>query len=440
MNRRDVIGAIGAAAIAAPASAASASATPSGAAAARAAADRTGFLWGTAGAAYQIEGGNVASDLWLVEHVRPTIFLTPSGDACDAWHRVEEDVALVASLGFNAHRFSIEWSRIEPERGQISDAGIAYYRRVLEACRRHGLAAAVTFNHFTVPRWVAASGGYADPANVAAFGAHCRHVTEAMGDLIHLAATFNEPNLSTIVRWGGLAERYRPVIEATQKAAAAASGSPAWASPMLAGEAQFDGVLAAHAAAIEGVRAGGGRFPVGLTLAVTADRDGGAGGGLARKQAEMLDRWLAAPGDFIGVQTYTGAAVGPDGDLPDAAGTELTQMGYAFMPDAIEKAVRLVAGRTRKPIYITENGIATEDDSRRIAYIRGALAGVARCRRDGIDLRGYFHWSLLDNWEWMAGYKPKFGLVAIEPKTFRRIPKPSARFLGDIARRGGLPA
>lgn len=432
MNRREILGTAGAAIVSMPAFARAATPHP---ATTRPAG---GFLWGTAGAAYQIEGGNAASDLWVVEHVRPTIFATPSGDACDAYHHMEEDIALAASLGFNAHRFSIEWSRIEPERGQISDAGLAHYRRVLEACKRHRIAAAVTFNHFTVPRWVAASGGYLGRANVAAFGAHCRRVTEAMGDMVHLAATFNEPNLSTVVRWGGLADRYRPVIQASQQAAAAATGSPAWASPMLAGEAQYEGVLAAHAAAIDGIRAGGGRFPVGLTLAVTSDRAAGTDSGLARKQAEMLDRWLAAPGDFIGVQSYTGAAVGPDRDLPEPAGTELTQMGYAFMPDAIEQAVRLVAARTPKPIYVTENGVATADDSRRVAYIRGALAGVERCRRDGIDLRGYFHWSLLDNWEWTSGYKPKFGLVAVEPKTFRRVPKPSARFLGAIARRGGL--
>lgn len=396
-----------------------------------------GFLWGTAGAAYQVEGGNVASDLWVVEHVKPTIFATPSGDACDAYHHFADDIALAASLGFNSHRLSIEWSRIEPERGQISTAGLDYYRRVLETCHAHNLAPAVTFNHFTVPRWVAASGGYADPANVAAFAAHCRRVTEAMGDLIHLGATFNEPNLSTVVRWGGLLEKARPFIVAMQKAAGAAAAAPNWASPMLAGEAQYDGVLAAHAAAIEAIRAGGGKFPVGLTLAVTADHAAdGDDSGLKHKQAEMLDRWLAAPGDFVGVQTYTGAAIGPNADLPPPPGTELTQMNYAFMPDAAEKAVRLVAGRTKKPIYITENGVATEDDTRRVAYIRGAIAGVQRCVADGIDLRGYFHWSLLDNWEWMSGYKPKFGLVSVDPKTFQRTPKPSARFLGRIARRG----
>lgn len=400
---------------------------------------RSGFLWGTSGAAYQVEGGNVASDLWVLEHVQPTIFRTPSGDACDSYHRFEEDMALAASLGFNSHRLSIEWSRIEPERGQFSAAGLAYYRRVLEACRKRGLAPVVTFSHFSVPRWVAASGGFADPANVAAFAGYCARVTAAMGDLIHIAATFNEPNLATVVRWGGLSERYRPVIRAMQDAAGKLTGSANWASPMVSGESQYAGILDAHAAAIESVRAAGGKFPLGITLAVTADRPAnGDPGGMNRKNAEMLDRWIAAPGDFIGVQAYTGSLVGPDANAPPAPGEELTQMGYAFMPEAAEGAVRLVASRTNRPIYITENGVATEDDSRRIAYIKGAVAGVERCLADGIDLRGYIHWSLLDNWEWMSGYTPKFGLVAVDPASFRRTAKPSARFLGGIARRGGL--
>lgn len=435
MERRNFLGLVGGAA----GSALVATAAAPAAAAAPRAGKAGDFLWGTAGAAYQVEGGNVASDLWVMEHVQPPIFADPSGDACDVWHRYDEDIALSASLGFNTHRFGIEWSRIEPERGQISDAALAYYRRVLESCRRHGMKAVVTLSHFTVPRWVAASGGFADPANGDAFAAHCARVTEAMGGLIHLAATFNEPNLATVVRWSGIADKYRPYIEAAQKAAGAAQNAPNWSSPMLAGERQYDGIGAAHEKAMAAMRAAGARFPIGLTLAIPADTAAGADdSGLKRKQAEMLDRWLAATGDFIGIQTYTGGEVDADADLPPPPGTELTQMGYAFTPGAIEGAIRLVASRTDRPLYVTENGVATEDDSRRIAYIEGAVAGVERCLADGIDLRGYIHWSLLDNWEWVAGYRPKFGLVAVEPKTFRRLPKPSAAFLGDIARRGGL--
>ena len=118
----------------------------------------TGFLWGSAGAAYQIEGGNVASDLWVMEHVKPTLFREPSGDAVDSYNRVGEDIALAASLGFNAHRFSIEWSRIEPEQGQISLAAIAYYRRVLETIRAHGMTPVVTLQAFHLAALVRCGG------------------------------------------------------------------------------------------------------------------------------------------------------------------------------------------------------------------------------------------------------------------------------------------
>ena len=430
MERRDFMGMAGVAAsavlMAGPATAATGK-------------KRTGFLWGTAGAAYQVEGANVASDLWVMEHVSPPIFADKSGDACDVYHRFDDDIALAASLGFNTHRFGIEWSRIEPERGQISEAGLAYYRRVLESCARRKMKAVVTLSHFTVPRWVAASGGFTDPANVEAFAAHCARIVKSMGEKIHLAITFNEPNLATVVRWSGLSEKYRPYIEAAQKAAGISQNAPNWSSPMLAGERQYDGIVAAHTRAAEAMRAAGATFPIGLSLAIPADTAaGGDDRGMKRKQAEMLDRWLAAPGDFIGIQTYTGGEVGPDADVPPPAGAEVTQMGYAFTPGAIEGAIRLVASRTDRPLYVTENGVATEDDTRRIAYIEGAVAGVERCLADGIDLRGYIHWSLLDNWEWVSGYRPKFGLVAVEPRTFRRIPNPSARFLGKIAKPGGL--
>lgn len=437
MKRRDILLGVAGAAVAGPALARGAKAGASRASA------RPGrdFLWGTAGASYQIEGGAWASDVWQLEHVKPTIFAEPSGDADDVLHRFAEDIALAASLGFNCHRLSIEWSRIEPERGQISLAALDYYRRVLQTCHDHGLAPVVTMSHYTVPRWHAAAGGFKTREGIAPFVDYCRLVAEHMGDLMALAATFNEPNVGTLVRWTALGGKIGPVLAAIEKAAGAACGSTSWSSPMLGSgsPAQQPIQIEAHARAMEAIKAATkGRVPVGLTLAVNDDSAAGPDSGLARKNAEVLDPWLAAPGDFVGIQCYTGGRVGPDADLPPAPGTPVTQMGYAFMPDALGGAIRLVAGRTKAPIYVTENGVATEDDTQRIAYIRVAVRGMQKCIADGIDLRGYMHWSLLDNWEWMSGYKPKFGLVAVDRTTFKRTPKPSARFMGGIARAGGL--
>jgi len=398
---------------------------------------RPGFLWGTAGASYQIEGGNYASDVWVMEQTKPSVFKDPSGDATDAYHRFEQDIALAAALGFNTHRFSIEWSRIEPEPGMISLAGIAYYRRVLETIRRHGMTPFLTYNHFTTPRWFAAAGGFETREGIDPFVRFCTLVTRHLGDLVGIASTFNEPNLGALVSWQPAIRALRPYIHGARQAAAASVGARQWAPPMLGDfRIQQPIMVEAHARAYEAIKAAGGDFPVGVTLSLNEERPAPGGDGIEVKLAQVLTPWLDAPGDFVGVQNYTYSVVGPDSDLPQPSGVELTQMGYPFSPGSLEAVIRMVAQRTKRPIYVTENGVATEDDARRIAFIDEAVAGVKRCVRDGVDLRGYIHWSLLDNWEWVAGYGPKFGLVAVDRTTFARTPKPSARHLGAIARRG----
>jgi len=402
--------------------------------------DRSAFLWGSAGAAYQTEGGNVASDLWVMEHVQPTIFREASGDAVDAYHRVFDDVALAASLGLNAHRFSIEWSRIEPERGQVSLAAIAYYRRVLEAIRSHGMTPVVTLHHFTSPRWFAAAAGFETREGIEPFVRYAEIVSRHLGDLFGVVATFNEPNLGGLLSWGSLTKQLRPIIQASREAAARAVGADRFA-PLVLGDFRIQTpiIIEAHERAYDVIRREtGGKVPVGLTVAVNEERPGAPDARVEAKLEDALLPWLRARGDFIGIQNYTYSLVGKDADLPNPEGVELTQMNYPFAPEALEGAIRMVARHTDKPIYVTENGVATEDDTRRIAFIDKAIPGVFACMRDGIDIRGYIHWSFLDNWEWFAGFGPKFGLVAVDRTTFERAPKPSAAHFGRIAR-AGLP-
>ena len=162
---------------------------------------------------------------------------------------------------------------------------------------------------------------------------------------------------------------------------------------------------------------------------------------LERLRRPSEDVFLEATGgdDFVGVQTYTRMRVGPDGPLEGAAGVPRTQMGYEFWPEALEATVRRAALKTGGlPVYVTENGIGTEDDTARIQYVRWALTGLGRCLGDGIDVRGYFYWSLLDNFEWVLGYRPTFGLVAADRRTFERHPKPSAAWFGGVARANAL--
>jgi beta-glucosidase len=160
-----------------------------------------------------------------------------------------------------------------------------------------------------------------------------------------------------------------------------------------------------------------------------------------RKRAITYEPWFKAineHGDFIGVQTYTRALVAPEGQLPPPAGARLTDAGMEFWPEALGATIRYTSQHVKLPIYVTENGIAAMDDRQREEYIQRALKGVADCLRDGIDVRGYLHWSLLDNFEWIFGYKPHYGLVAVDRATMRRTIKPSARLLGSIARKNSI--
>ena len=398
-----------------------------------------GFLWGTAISAHQSEGGNVNSDAWLCENVRPTLFAEPSLDACDSLNRYAEDIAIAADLGFNCHRIGIEWARIEPEEGQFSIAALDHYRRVLEACHARGLKPMVTYNHFTVPRWFAARGGFevADGADL--FARFAERSTERLGDLISYATTFNEANIQRLVallRRGGAVQAS---IEAMIAACRKASGSERFSSLLFAPvETSEPVMLDAHAKAVAAMKAGPGDFPVGLTLSMQ-DVQGVGDNHQAEALIEMLyGPWLEAArsADFIGVQTYTRVLVGSEGRLPPPEGAEMTGAGYEFYPQSLGGTIRMAHERIGRPIYVTESGIATHDDARRIAYLDGALAEVRKCLDDGIDVRSFICWSLLDNFEWTRGYGERFGLVHVDYETFARTPKPSARHLGAIARSG----
>jgi beta-glucosidase len=180
--------------------------------------------------------------------------------------------------------------------------------------------------------------------------------------------------------------------------------------------------------------------PVGLTLALT-DFQAVKGGEAERDRlADAIDGpflTAARSDDFLGVQTYTRQRVGPNGPLGPEPGVERTMMGYEFWPEALEGTIRRAWNATGVPILVSENGIATEDDARRVAYVERALAGVARCLAGGIPVLGYCYWSIFDNFEWTFGYRPTFGLVAVDRTTQERRIKPSARWLGEVARANG---
>jgi beta-glucosidase len=384
-----------------------------------------GFVWGTATAAHQVEGGNWNNDWWAWEHDPGAPCQEPSGDACDHWHRYPADIRLCAELGFNAYRFSLEWSRIEPEEGEFSRVALEHYRRMCDTCLAHGLEPVVTFHHFTTPRWVAARGGWTVPETADRFARFCTRAAAHLGDLIGRACTLNEPNI--VATMGHLYALFPPGARDADLRRRV--------------NAVF---IDAHRKAVDAIRSAPGRAPVGLTLAMS-DNQAVAGGEAIRDRyrRDMEDVFLEATrgDDFVGVQCYSRTRFGPEGMLGPEDGVRLTQMGYEFWPEALAATIRRASAMTGGlPILVTENGIGTADDRERIEYVGRALAGVIACLADGIEVRGYIYWSLLDNFEWILGYRPTFGLVAVDRETQARTVKPSARWLGAIGRANALDA
>jgi beta-glucosidase len=386
------------------------------------------FLWGAATAAHQVEGGNVNNDWWAFEHAPATAARESSGDGIDQFHRYAEDFALLKSLGHNTHRLSLEWSRIEPAPGEFSRSALSHYRRVLTALADTGLTGLVTLHHFT-----AARGGWLGPDAVALFERYCRRVVAELGDLMPFVCTINEPQMIAL---HGYLEGYHP--------------------PGITNTVLWKRVgrilLQAHEAAVRVVRGGSVRSQSGLVVQLpllAPARDDEAGQAFYRAmRGELVDLYLdglTGPdrGDWLGVQYYRKQWVDPASPTRFAEppeGFQLTQMGWAVFPDGLRQILHRAA-ETGLPLYVTENGIATEDDTERVDYLESHLAAVAQARAEGVDVRGYMHWSAFDNFEWSEGYGPKFGLIAIDrDKDFTRIPKPSAHAFGRVATTGRLDA
>jgi beta-glucosidase len=382
-----------------------------------------GFRWGTATAAHQIEGGNWNNDWWAWEHNPDSGTVEPSGDACDSYHRYADDHAIVADLGLDMYRFSLEWSRIEPEDGAFSVAALDHYARVCDDLLERGVTPVVTFHHFTTPRWVAHHGGWEEPTTADRFARFCERTTRHLGSRIGIACTINEPNM---VATGGYL---------------AGSFPPGRQDPALR-RAVNDVFCDAHRKAVDAIKSVRTDLDVGLTLAMQSPHPVDGGEERARRIMRNLeDVYLecATGDDFIGVQTYSRMRIGPDGTLGPELGVRTTLMGYEFWPEALEETIRRAWDLTdHTPIIVTENGIGTDKDEERIEYVERALQGVLRALDDGIEVRGYTYWSLLDNFEWALGYEPTFGLVAVDRSTFTRTPKPSAAWLGRVARANAL--
>ena len=383
-----------------------------------------GFLWGAATAAHQVEGNNVNSDWWVKEHTPGTPIVEPSGDAMDSYHRYREDISLLAEAGLNSYRFSVEWARIEPERGHVSRAMLDHYRRMIDTCLEAGLEPVVTLMHFTVPRWMHDAGFWRNPDAPELFARYTEAVLPILDGVRHVC-TINEPNIAAMLAGGEKAENL------------VAHGLP---DPDLE---VAEALLASHRAARE-VLSSASDVRSGWTIATQdfmATGEPGAEEKL-RDYGYPRDDWYlekSAGDDFVGVQAYTRTFIGPEGPLPVADDVETTLTGWEYFPRAAADGVRSAWEKSgHVPVLVTENGIATADDDRRIAYTQESLRHLHDTIADGVDLRGYLHWSALDNYEWASGFRPTFGLIAVDRESFRRSPKPSLAWLGAVARRNGL--
>ena len=422
------------------------------------------FLVGSSTAAHQVEGNNIHSDYWAMEHMTYTDFAEPSGAAVDHYHRYKEDIALMKKAGLNAYRFSIEWARIEPEEGKFDESEIAHYRDVITTCRENGIEPVVTLHHFTSPKWLIEKGGWESPDVVTYFARYAKKIAEELGDVLTYVCTINEANMG--IQVSAIAERYKKQMMARaaqaqsvegqaqigmnfntmmenmkKKAAENATvfGTP---SPQVFVSARTrDGdalVMKAHCAARDEMKKVNPSIKVGVTLSLhdiqTAD------GGEENAIAEWNDEFshyvpYIKDDDFFGLQNYTRSIIGKDGLIPAGENARRTQMDYEFYPEALGHVIKRVYEETGLPILITENGIATSFDKERCEFIDRALAGVEKCIDGGVKVLGYLHWSFIDNFEWQKGFSMTFGLVSVDRSTMERTPKESLFRLGEYAKK-----
>lgn len=389
------------------------------------------FLWGASTAPHQVEGNNVNSDWWAYEQRMPR--LGPSGDAVDSYHRFEEDMRLLAGAGLNAYRFGIEWARVEPLPGEFSRAELAHYRRMIDTAISLGLTPVITLHHFTAPRWFVEEGGWLGDTAIERFTAYVARVSEILHG-VQWVCTINEPNMlalmvlmSTAINPDAVPAFATPTIQTGEAVVIPA--------PTLeVGHRLVEAHHAARAVLKDRTTANVGWTVACLNLWSTEEN----AEYLKTERYAREDLYLegARGDDFIGVQAYSTREVDAHGLVTAEPSPENTLTGDAYRPDALGIAVRHAVEMTGLPVLVTENGIATADDERRIAYTTGALTGLLDTIADGIDVRGYLHWSALDNFEW-GHWEPTFGLIAVDRSDFSRHPKPSLAWLGSVARSHG---
>ncbi|MBI3331320.1 MAG: glycoside hydrolase family 1 protein [Candidatus Omnitrophica bacterium] len=417
-----------------------------------------GFLWGGATSAHQVEGHNVHSDWWTWEQAGRV--KEPSGLACDHYRRFAQDFDLAAALGHNAHRFSVEWSRVEPAEGQWDEAALAHYIEVVRALRQRRLEPIVTLHHFTNPQWLLAQGGWTNPIVVERFARYARKVADALGDAVRYWIPINEPMVYVRMHYiQGL--------------------GPPGVRDLAQGLRVTEHLIRAHAAAYHALhdarRPAQPRPHVGIAHHIPAfhpcrrwwppDRRATrvTDGIFNRAMLEAMTegRW-SVPGigawrlpdarstlDFLGVNFYGRQFIhwargrgGWPAETCDLGHhrevTERTSLGWDVSPEAFGE-VLLDYQQIGLPIFVTENGTYMADDARRWRFILRHVQAMARAMQAGARVIGYLYWSLLDNFEWAEGFGPRFGLVEVDYGTQARTVRESGRRYAELCRANVVP-
>jgi beta-glucosidase len=436
----------------------------------------TDFLWGAATSAYQIEGSPLADgageSIWhRFSHAPGTVADHSHGDiACDHYHRFRDDVNLMRELGIRAYRFSTSWSRVLPNGfGRVNQAGLDFYRRLVDALLENHIQPMLTLYHWDLPQSLEERGGWASPQSADWFAEYAQLMYRALADRVKLWTTINEPWV--IVDQGYVEGRHAP-------------GRRDWAEAATVSK----NLLLAHGAAVEAYRSIG-KHDIGIVLNLVpifpstdsdADRQsaqrldayfnrqfldpivlGVVPGELQEMFGHAWPEWTAEelrkirqPIDYVGVNYYLRLVVRDDSRAGPPRASAVTQpncpstaMGWEIYPQGLTEILKWVKQRYGDlPLYITENGAAFDDvvqpnhavhDTQRVQYLRDHLLAARRAIEAGVDLRGYFVWSLLDNFEWQCGYSKRFGIVYIDFPSQRRIPKKSAQSYSNLIRSNG---
>ena len=413
-----------------------------------------GFLWGTSTSAHQVEGNNRNNQWWKWEKETG---LKESGIACDHYNRYGEDIELMAELGYNAHRFSIEWSRIEPRKGQFDENEIEHYRDVVNYMKEKGIEPIPMLHHYTNPLWFMNEGGWIKEKNIDYFVEFVRKVAEEFEFDYWL--TIDEP----------MVYAFGSCMRDTSPPPYMVGGG--WPSREKSFKMVFkvaSNLLQAHAKSYETIHDHSkGKVSLAQDLNIIEPASDSP---LDRMSAEIMDyigngAWLQSLKegrpvpplngdefdeviDFFGLNYFLGSVCRFEESYPTPPwyffqakakeGCETNSLGWWVYPEGIYKVIRRVHETFGLPIMVASNRIGTEDDLQRRRFLVNHLKQIGRAIDDGAKVNGYMHWSFMDNFEWAMGFEPKFGLVEVDYSTQRRIPRESARMYGEIAKRNGI--